>query len=151
MMGLFGRRKAADRFPVERLQFLPGGICASIMSEADRIGFDKDRAITSKFACGYMLGYPHYVDQIDHAYGGKIRQLIFDKLFGHDDGRDLFVQSMGFFLAHDDQVRLGWGCGAADGERYFTALDQKRDANGSADSLKMFSQSDMIDFEPQVR
>jgi hypothetical protein len=119
--------------------------------EADRVHVDRQLAMTSKFACGYLLGYPHHVDQIDQAYGGKIRQLIFDELFGDENGRGLFVRSMGLFLAHDDLVRLGWGCGAADGQRYFTALDQKKDATGADSSLKMFSQSDMINFEPQVR
>lgn len=149
-MGLFGGRKPAERFPIERLRFLPGVLCASIMTEAERSGIARDRAITSKFACGYMMGYPHYVDEIDQTYGANIRQLIFDSVFGSDVGPELFMRTIGLFLAHDEHLRRGWGCGAADGQRYFRALEERKDATGSADSLRMFSQSEIIDFDPQV-
>jgi hypothetical protein len=149
-MGWFKRtRSLADRFPSDRLSFLPIGIGAAVGSLAKTNEADIRTFTHSRFVAGYLLGYPDHLDSIDEQFGGAIRKILFDSFYGSADGAEMFRKAMGHFLLHDDQTRKGWGAGVPDGKRYFDALDRQINAKGSYDSLNVFGLG-LVDVSQQV-
>jgi hypothetical protein len=146
VMGLFGKpKKPVDRFPVERLSFLPIGLTATIIDMAGEHGFERENFMTCRFVTGYLMGYPEYVDDIDENMGSIIRQLLFDGIFGGDAGKELFQRCTGYTLLDDQQTRRGWGAGVVDGRSYFQALEQRQDATNSNNSIKLMFDTGWID------
>jgi hypothetical protein len=132
------------------LSYLPMAVGASVETCIRQASVDREAAWGSRFVSGYLLGYPDYLDNIDERFGAAVRQLLFDSVFGPEQGKELFRASMGHFLLQDPQTNRGWGAGAPDGERYFRALETKRDAEGTSDSLIAMFQIGSVDVGQQT-
>jgi hypothetical protein len=145
-MSFFRRsRSPQDRFPPQRLSALPMLIGASVKMHIKGSGADDANIWNTKFLAGYVLGFPDYLDNIDERFGGQIRQMLFDAIHGPETGKELFSRSLALLLQEDQQVKKGWGTGAADGERYFRALDNGSDAHDATMSLKSMFEVGAVD------
>lgn len=150
-MGLFSRKKSlAERFPVERLSYLPMSLGGAIEGCAREHKLDSNAVWGSKFIGGYLLGYSNFLNDVDERLSEAVRQMIFTGMFGPEEGRAAFKTAMGLFLLDDQQIKRGWGAGAPDGERYFRALEMKRDSSDSTDSLKVMFEIGMVDIGQQL-
>jgi hypothetical protein len=151
MMGLFGKsKKPLDRFPSERLSYLPIGLTAQIMTLATEYGFERESLMTCRFTTGYLMGYPDYVEDIDVRLGGIVRQMLFDGVFGAEEGGEMFQRCMGHMLLDDQQTRRGWGSGVIDGKSYFQSLELGEDSNDSSHSIKSMFQIGIVDCDQQT-
>ena len=150
MLGFFSRKKnSGERFPVERLRHLTLALAASVEGCARKHQLDSQAVWGSKFIGGYLLGYPTYLDDVDERLAGLVRQMLFDGMFGADYGREAFKKAMEHLLLEDQQTKRGWGAAAPDGERYFRALEEKRDAADSMTSLNAMFEIQSIDISQQ--
>ncbi|MEO6388186.1 MAG: hypothetical protein ABIT16_04370 [Croceibacterium sp.] len=150
-MGWFKRtRSLSERFPSDRLSFLPIGIGAAVGLLAKSKKADLRTFTHSRFVAGYLLGYPDHLDSIDKDFCGVVRKMLFDAFYGGADGPEMFRKAMGHFLLHDDQTRKGWGAGVPDGQQYFDALDRQTKATGSYDSLNELFKLGIVDLSQQL-
>lgn len=150
-MGPFRKtRSISERFPAERLSFLPALVATSIERCIRSSGFDSGAVWGSRFIGGYLLGYTNYLDDLDERFGGAVRKMMLDAILGPENGAEVFRAAMGHFLLEDGQTKRGWGAGAPDGERFFRALESGIDAEGSADSLSMMFEVGSVDPTQQL-
>jgi hypothetical protein len=150
-MRLFSQtRTLSERFPAERLSHLSIALSGSIENCIREAGLDHDEAWGSRFISGYLLGYPSVLDEIDERFGASIRKMLFDSIFGSEEGNELYRASMGHFLLNDVQTKRGWGAGVRDGERYFQALERRQNAEGSTNALIALFKIGCIDVGPQT-
>ena len=136
-MGWFTKKRTIEeRFPMSRLQALPMALGGTLAGHVLPRGGNLDQAFKSKFFGGYLLGFPHFLDEIDENIGTAVRKVIFEAILGPVDGPALCAAAMGGQRSKDGQTIRGFMSGIADGNRYFEALDKGKEATSATHSLE---------------
>ncbi len=142
------QRELAERFPPERLSMTSLIVLGGLRMNAAERQLDWRTILESRWFGGYLLGYPHYLDEIDQQLGGAVRKLLFDNAYA--DGEKMFRHAMGHYLQEDEQTTHGHGTGIPDGTRYFSALENDADAEDTTLGLATMLDIKIIDTQQRI-
>jgi hypothetical protein len=143
-------RSLQDRFPADRLAALPLAVYGAAEVAATKHGCPRGSIANTKFWLGYLAGFPEYLDDVDQHFGGVIRKLIFDQIWGEAEGQLRFARALVLVSDGDEQARRGFGFGVPDGSRFFEAIEQGRSAEGALMGVATALELDMVDFNQTI-
>jgi hypothetical protein len=147
-VGLFGR-SISKRFPIERWQTLPMMVVGGVGIGANQFGITPEALVATRFFGGYLMGYPTYVSEVDETLGAAVRKLLFTMFFG-DQSLQVVRRINELRSINDLQCQLGWGAAVPDGNRYFRAVEDGRDAVDGLDSFLTFCEERLFDVQETI-
>lgn len=106
--------------------------------------------LRTPFLAGYVAGFPNHLEDMHELAGGVMRTMLFDAIWGADEGQRIFQQLQKLAEQDDKQIKRGAGFGIPDGERWFSSITRPTGPDDSLESLRSAIGNGFVDLDRRL-
>jgi len=106
--------------------------------------------LRTPFLAGYVAGFPNHLEDMHELAGGVMRTMLFDAVWGAEEGQRIFQQLQKLAEQDDEQIKRGAGFGIPDGERWFSSMTSPTGPDDSLESLRSAISIGFVDLARRI-